>query len=1033
MNGTKEFSIGMLLGSILAAASFFCFALPTVGDQSPATNPASIGAASRPASRNAIFARSNIAAWCIVPYDGRHRGPAERAEMLDRIGLHHFVYDWRAAHLPGFPQELDELAKHHIMLDGVWFPDALNADARFILDNLAKHHVKTQLWIMSGGYNQPTQEARVAAAVERMRVIAVEAGKIGCTVCVYNHGGWFGEGENQIAIIKGLKADGIENVGIVYNLHHAFGEIDKFDDLLPKLLPHLLAVNLNGMSRIPASAGEPVVPVGQGELDVHLLKTIRDSGFSGPIGIINESDRDAEGRLLDNLDGIRWILPQLDGEPAGDRPEPRTWTAPAKSKGAATAPSASVSGAVDHWSVENPKLRELLAKYKTIPASMPEELTPANGWPDQSEYADWFRSHGNDGSTRFSQLAQINRGNVKSLKVAWTYHSGDGRGNIECNPINVEGTIYAPTVGDCVVAINGETGAEIWRFKPQGKPAFRGLTYYKGDGKTDPRLLFVAGNDLWSLNPKDGKPVESFGQGGKEVSGQCVVAPAVYQNIIVLAGWYGDLFGFDLLSGKPLWTFHTIPHPGEPYYDTWDKPAEGANAWGGMSLDESRGIAYVQTGSPKPNFVGVGHLGDNLFGNCVLAIDVTNGMRMWHFQEIRHDIWDLDGSAPPALVTIDHDGRKVDAVAAVTKIGNTLLLDRVTGVPLFPFRLRRAPASKLPGERTAFYQPDVELPQPFSRQVFAKDDVTDISPASRNFILDKISKSQMGWFQPFDEGSTTAYFGIHGGAEWTGAAFDPESGLLYVSSNELPWLPGVFRSEHPAVDETKLPPTPGRSVYMTNCMPCHGPSREGKGMFPSLLGLSHRLNDEQVLALLKTGRGAMPAAAQVGDAQKKVLLDYIFDRDRPDAEPTERPERPGYADLAYPKLLDADGYPGCKPPWGLLNAIDLNTGKIAWRVPLGEYPELTARGIPKTGTENFGGAIVTAGGLVFCGGTRDIKIRAFDKSTGEELWSSPLPFGGFAPPATYQVNGKQYVIISATGGGKLNTPTGDAYVAFGLP
>ena len=246
-----------------------------------------------------------------------------------------------AAHLPGFPDELDELAKHHIQLDGVWFPDGLNADARFILDNLAKHNVKTQLWVNSGGYDQPTQEARVAAAVERMGVVAVAAGKIGCTLCVYNHGGWFGEAENQIAIVQGLKAAGVENVGIVYNLHHAFAEIDRFDELFPKLLPYLVAVNLNGMSKIPASAGEPVVPVGQGELDVHLLKTIRDSGFSGPIGIINESNEDAEGRLLDNLDGIRWILPQLDGAPPGDRPEPRTWTPPGKAKAAAAAPSMS--------------------------------------------------------------------------------------------------------------------------------------------------------------------------------------------------------------------------------------------------------------------------------------------------------------------------------------------------------------------------------------------------------------------------------------------------------------------------------------------------------------------------------------------------------------------------------------------------------------------------------------------------------------------------------------------------------------------
>lgn len=1194
----------MPAGGVLFGLMFIFAISPFVGAQTvraagPTTNPA-----------NAIFFRNNIAAWCIVPYDGRERGPAERAEMLERIGLHHFAYDWRAKHLASFPQELDELAKHHIQLDGVWFPDSLNPNARFLLDSLASHHVKTQLWVMSGGYSGE-QAQRIAAAVDRLRPIATEAEKIGCTLGLYNHGGWFGEPENQIAIVKGLKDAGFINVGIVYNLHHGYADLDRFDELFGKMLPYLLAVNLNGMTKIPANAGEPVVPVGQGELDVHLLKTIRDSGFSGPIGIINESSEDAEGRLLDNLEGLNWLLPQLDGQPAEDRPEPRTWQrtkarppaasgasltpefgkalagelvvegkpefrkppitvecwallhtqnnyniliasdtkasgehwemfsmagsgklsaylpgyepdlirsdvnicdgkwhylamqfeparvrlyadgklaidSPLKIKGGAPMPGGLAFGRLvegglrcdgliddirisrgvrdistvpphplahdeqtlglwdfneltagpaptDYWSIEDPSARANLPEYKTIPASPAEELTQSNGWPNQDEYNDWYRSHGNNASTRFSPLAQINRENVKSLKVAWTYHSGDGKGNIQCNPIIVQGIVYVPTVGNCVVAIDGETGAEIWRFKPHGRPAHRGLTYYRGNQDVSPRLLVASGTELWSLDPKTGKPIESFGDRGKIVIQQCVVPPAVYQNVIVFAGWNRDMFGVDLKTGKPLWTFHTIPQPGEPYADTWDRQQDGANAWGGMSLDESRGIAYIMTGSPKPNFSGNGHLGNNLFGNCVLAVDVTNGMRIWHFQEIPHDIWDLDGSAPPVLITLDFKGRKVDAVAAVSKIGNTLLLDRVTGKPLFPFRLRRASASSLRGERTALYQPAVELPQPFSRQVFTADDVTDISPAARRFILDKIGDAKYGFFEPFAENKPHPYFGIHGGAEWTGAAFDPTDGLLYVTSNELPWIPGVARSEHPAIDETKLPPTPGRLVYQVNCMPCHAPSREGMGMFPALLGISHRMTQDQVVGLLKTGRGSMPAAPQVNDAQRKDLLNYLFDRDRPEAKSTVRPERPSYRDFGYPKLLDAEGYPGCKPPWGLLNAIDLKTGKIAWRVPLGEYPELTRRGIPKTGTENFGGAMVTAGGLVFCGGTRDIKIRAFDKTNGDELWSSPLPFGGFAPPSTYQVHGKQYVIIPATGGGKLDTPTGDAYVAFALP
>jgi quinoprotein glucose dehydrogenase len=394
------------------------------------------------------------------------------------------------------------------------------------------------------------------------------------------------------------------------------------------------------------------------------------------------------------------------------------------------------------------------------------------------------------------------------------------------------------------------------------------------------------------------------------------------------------------------------------------------------------------------------------------------------------------------LVTVDRAGQKVDAVAAVTKIGNTLLLDRVTGKPLFSFRLRRAPVSTIPGEQTSPYQPDVELPQPFARQEFKLEDVTDISPQAREFVLNKIEDlgATYGWFKPFDEGKPLVMYGFHGGAEWTGGCVDPATGLLYVSSSEILWTPSVHRNERPAVDETKLPPTPGRTLYEKNCMPCHGPNREGLFVNPSLLGLSQRLKDDDVLALWKTGRAAMPVYLGT-DAEKIQLLDYLFDRDRPNVTPTARPERPTYRDGGYPRLLDPDNYPGCKPPWGKLTAIDLNTGKIAWQVPLGEHEELTKKGIPKTGTENFGGPLVTAGGLVFCAGTRDLKVRAFDKSTGAELWSHQLDHGAFAPPATYSVNGKQYVVLTDTGGGKLSVPPypgpgrpwGDGYVAFRLP
>jgi quinoprotein glucose dehydrogenase len=482
-----------------------------------------------------------------------------------------------------------------------------------------------------------------------------------------------------------------------------------------------------------------------------------------------------------------------------------------------------------------------------------------------------------------------------------------------------------------------------------------------------------------------------------------------------------------------LWTFHTIPQPGEFGHDTWDRPNQGANCWGGMALDEQRGIAYITTGSPKPNFIGTPHRGDNLFANCVLALDALTGKRLWHFQEIRHDIWDLDLPAPPNLVTVTRDGRRVDAVAAVSKIGNTLLLDRVTGKPLFPFRLRRAPTSKLPGEQTAPYQPDVELPQPFARQLFSTNDVTDISPEARAAILNKVKFANTGWFEPFEENKPTIFYGLHGGAEWTGAAVDAASGWLYVTANELPWQITVTRAGGLRPKNTG---TPGEVIYKAACAQCHGELKEGVGVAPPLLAIEKRMKDADVLALMKTGRNLMPVAPELTPQQQKDLMDFVFDRDLPAdvlAKRDVRGERPEYVFAGYPKLLDPEGYPGVKPPWGTLNAIDLNTGKLVWKVPLGEYPELTARGIAKTGTENFGGAMVTAGGLVFAGGTRDECLRAFDAKTGKELWKHKLPFGGVAPPATYEVNGRQFVVIAATGGGKLGLPTGDAYVAFALP
>jgi quinoprotein glucose dehydrogenase len=1019
----------LLLVSIFAAAcvgpSVACAASPTGG----------LGAG--------LFARTNLAAWCIVPFDSKKRDPEARAAMLERLGLAHFVYDYRAEHIPTFDAEVEALDLHHIDLLGWWFPSTLNDEARLILDVIQRHRVHPQLWVMGGGgptASADEQRSRISAEAGRIKPIAEAAAKAGCAVGLYNHGAWFGVPENQIAIIERLKSMGATNVGMVYNQHHGHADIDRFAEVMREIKPYLMAVNLNGMVRDGDKHGLEILPIGEGDQDLRLLKIIRDSGWSGPVGILNHTDEDAEARLLDNLDGLAWVAAQLDGQPPGPRPALRSRRDAQPGQGPPK-PRAAVSASVDYWAVEDPKEREKLPLYQVIPAAKPDELTPANGLPRRNSFRAWSRSHGDSGSARFSALDEINRGNVAKLKVAWTYHSKDGTGNLQCNPIMAAGMVFGPTPGKHMVAIDAATGVEVWRFKPEGRPAFRGLIYWAGRDGVEPRVLFCSGPYLYALDPKTGRPVPGFGEGGRaKLPGRSVgdfgaatAAPAIFERTVIVPGWEKDVWAFDVVTGKQRWTFHTVPHEGEYGYDTWDKTeAYGANCWGGMALDEARGIAYITTGSAKENFIGVTHRGDNLFANCVIALDARDGKRLWHFQEVRHDIWDLDIPAPPNLLSITRDGRKVDVVAAVSKIGNTLLLDRLTGKPVFPFRLRRAPVSDLPGEQTSPYQPDLELPEPFAKQEFSQADVTDRSEEAEAQISSRVKSATTGWFRPFSEGKLNLYFGLHGGAEWTGSCVDPETGRLYVSANHIPWIISVFRDDDPP-DDPKSPKTPGQLVFEKACAACHGLDRVGAGTCPPLRGLRHRMNAEAIHALLRSGRNSMPAQPDMSEADIQSLADYLLLRDRPLPPEPAKPERPRYSFNGYPKFLDQDGYPGNKPPWGEMVCVDLNTGKIAWRVPLGEHEALTAQGVKKTGTENFGGAIVTAGGLVFCAGTRDSKIRAFDKETGAELWAARLPWVGSAPPATYEIGGRQYLIVAACGGGKLGTPTGDAYVAYSLP
>lgn len=695
--------------------------------------------------------------------------------------------------------------------------------------------------------------------------------------------------------------------------------------------------------------------------------------------------------------------------------------------------------------VEDPAARAALPEFQFIPAAKTSELTPAAAVPLEP-FGRWTRSQGDNGARRYSTLKQITKANVRDLELAWTYRSGDGAANVQCTPIVVDGLLFAPTPGRALVAIDAATGVEKWRRKIpdlrnriQDTPARRGLVFWPGDREHPPRILFGGGDWIYALDPKTGEPIGEFGdQGRAPIETGATASGAVFQHVFITTGITGDVYAYDVRTGKSVWRFHSIARGREFGAETWNDPQAGANGWSGLSIDDARGIAFIALGAPRPDMVGVGRLGDNLFADCVLALDVLTGKRLWHFQDIRHDIWDLDVCAPPNLVTIVRDGKRVDVVTCMAKSGHLFVLDRLTGKPVFPVRLRRAPVSKLPGERTAPYQPDPELPEPISRSEFNPAMITDRTPDARAFVEKVVEHSNYGFFEPFTEGKPTLYIGSRGGAEWSGAAVDVPTGRLYVTSNRWVSKITVFANDERERDP-RFPPSAGEKHFMVHCATCHGANRLGIGIAPPLVGLKTRMNDEEVLTAIGKGKGAMPPNLLLNDDERKELLDFLFRRNQPPVRGGGRvtadntgPAR--YAFDGFNFLVDHEGYPGIKPPWGLLNCYDLSTGKALWRVPLGELEALTKLGVPKTGSQNLGGASVTAGGLVFVAGTEDEKLRAFDADTGEELWSAKLPFAGTAAPAIYEVNGRQFVVITATGGGRVGGKSGpgDAYVAFAL-
>lgn len=690
-------------------------------------------------------------------------------------------------------------------------------------------------------------------------------------------------------------------------------------------------------------------------------------------------------------------------------------------------------------------------------------LVGCEGAKEEIDYTDWSHYGGPEDGSRYSSLQQINKSNVAQLSVAWTYQTGDAteRSQIQCQPIVVDGLLFGTTPKLNVFALDAETGKEVWRFDPfqvlGGENSWagtnRGVSYWE-EGE-DKRILFGAGNWLMAVNALTGQPILEFGDQGKvdlrkgldtERQDFLIVANApgvIFKDKIIIGmrlsegldAAPGHIRAFNVKTGEREWIFHTIPHEGEEGYETWDaeyvQKIGGANNWAGMVVDQKREIVFVPTGSATYDFWGGYRKGDNLYANSLVALNANTGERIWHFQAVHHDVWDRDFPANPNLIRIQKDGKWMDAVAQISKQGMTYVFDRETGEPIWPIEEIPVPQSTLPGEETAATQPMPTLPEPFMKMRFEQQDILNLKPEWEEDIKNQLENVLFGdtWAPPSAEHGIILFPGMDGGGEWGGASFDPGSQTLYVNANQIPWL--IEMTPNAEFENV------GQSIYSTYCGNCHGLERRGNPpSIPSLLGVEEKYSADSLHQLLRKGRGAMPAFDHISEENRKVLVNYLLNQkqaegDKKEMESKDAPLAPRYFMNGYKRLRTKEGLYGSNPPWGLLTAIDMNTGKKKWQITLGEIDSLSAQGFAPTGTENYGGPVATAGGLLFIAATKDERIRAFDKETGDLLWEAKLPASGHATPAVYEKGGKQFLVI-ACGGGK-GTKSGDSYVAFSLP
>jgi quinoprotein glucose dehydrogenase len=704
-------------------------------------------------------------------------------------------------------------------------------------------------------------------------------------------------------------------------------------------------------------------------------------------------------------------------------------------------------------------------------------------------HTSWTNYGGGPDQSKYVAANDINKNTVSQLKVAWAYSTEDER-VYQWNPIIVDTIMYVLAKNSSLVALNAVTGKEIWIHANLRGITGRGINYWESDDRKDRRLLFQINNYLQAIDALTGKSILTFGNKGlvdlKEGLGrdpntigrvQSSTPGNVFENLLLLGSSPGEAYvsmagyckAYDVVTGKLVWVFHTIPQPGEYGYDTWPKDAYkyvgGANTWGEISVDEKRGIAYFPLGSPTFDYYGGDRIGKNLFGNCLVALDARTGKRIWHFQTVHHDLWDYDLSAAPQLVTVNHNGKQIDAVAMAGKNGFLYVFDRVTGEPLWPIEERPVMQTDVPGEQTWPTQPFPTVVPPFNRQKITSADLDPyfLSDSEHLSWKNRLDTVPTGLFVPLSmKRETFAIPGAVGGASWGSTASIPEKGLVFVRSIDYPSVyDRLFKKSPPTKEEEEASKkiSTAQSLYMSTCMACHGADRRG-GVGPELTTLKNKLSIKEFQHVVNSGRGEMPAFASLGEEAIKNLYSYIttttggggnrfggpvgpFKISGPVVDSGGAPGglaqrtvtgpaasfgRPGDYGIPYPEgaVTPGDRYfiPGgyglsfpyiISPPWSTITAYDLNTGTIRWQVAIGTDEEAAKQGRKNTGVlrAQRQSMVVTSSGVLFCTG-KDGKVYAFDVDNGKELWSYKLPTGTEGIPAMYEVNGKHYLVLCAS-------------------